>query len=157
MNFLELLNTPASEVEKPELLPVGTYCWKISKQYAESEASQGRWKIVSIPVSAMSVCETSNDVDEDALAAFGPVTVARNSVRFMFDQETTAEADAANKETLYKLTSFLMEAAQVDVEPGASIKECLAASIGCEFRAQAVHKVTPDRTNVNLVGFMPME
>lgn len=157
MNFLDLLNKPADEVEKPPLLPVGTYNWKITKQFVESEASQGRWKIITIPVTATGICETTNDVDEDELAAYGPVTVARNSVRFMFDQEDSAEATASNEETLYNMTRFLMDAAKVDVDPGATIKECLAASIGCEFRAQAVHKAGNDRINVNLTGFMPIE
>ena len=146
MNFLDALNTPAGEIEKPRNLPMGTYLWGVSKAHKESQVGKGEWNVIEIPVVPKAVDADSNDVDEDELAAYGALSQGTNSIRFMFSTDPTKAAEF--ERTLYQLKKFLLDVLRVDGDESSTIKELLAKSIGCEFKAQAVHRPDPERDTV---------
>lgn len=157
MDFSSLLNTTAADIEKPPVLPQGTYLWKVNKAHKEADAGKGEWKIVEIPVVAVSPDSLADDVDLDALSEFGSLNASTNSIRFMFPTDPSKKADVDR--TLYSLKKFLLDVLHVDAEPEATLKELLAKAIGCEFRAQAIHRFDAERdtTFVDVKNYMAAE
>ena len=157
MNFLDVLNTRAGEIEKPKVFPVGTYCWKVNKAHKEGTAGQGAWNTVEIPIIPFASHEASNDVDQEELAAFGSLNSAANTIRFMFSTDPAKSGDV--ERTAYQLKKFLLDVLRVDGDDDSTIKELLARAVGCEFVAQAHHRVDGERdtTFVDVKNWMPME
>lgn len=143
MNFLDVLNTPASSIEKPKPLPIGTYVWKVNKPYKETVMGQGAWNAVTLPIIPIGIHEQSNDVNEDELSAFGSLNSAPNDVRFMFSTDPAKSGDV--ERTAYQLKRFLLEVLRVDGDENATIKELLAKAVGCEFVGQAHHRPDAER------------
>lgn len=156
-SFLDLLNTKASEIEKPPVLPMGTFLWKINKAHKESTTGKGDYNIITIPIVPVSVYEEADDVDPDLLAEFGNLAVGANSLRFMFPTDPTA--DVERQRTINQLKSFLLDVARVEADEEATIKELLAKMVGCEFVAQSVHRhvAETDTTYVDVKNYMPAE
>lgn len=145
MNFMDALNTEAGAIEKPPVLPRGTFTWKVSKAHTESKAGGGKWDVVTIPVVPVAADE---DVDPDMLAAFGDLKQGVNSVRFMF---STDPAERANFErTLFNLKQFLLVTLKVDGDDSMTLKQLLAKAPGCEFKGQAEHRVDGENVFVDI-------
>lgn len=154
MNFLDVLNTRAADVEKPEVLPEGTYVWKISKAHKESTASNGDYNVIEIPVVATEPYAEADDVDAEKLAAFGDLRASGNSIRFMFPTEADKEND--RKRALFNLKRFLLDVVRVDADEDATIKELLGKMVGGDFIAQAQHRhdAARDATFVDVKNYM---
>lgn len=144
-NFLDALNTKASDIEKPSLMPIGTYVWAVNKAHRESISKDGKWATIEIPCVPKMPYEEAEDVDTDELASYGDLKAGSNSIRFMLD--TTAEGKVDQEKFLYNLKRFLLETLRVEGDEDSTIKELLAKAVGCEFIAQAAHRVVPDRNN----------
>jgi len=157
MNFLDALNTKASEVEKPEVLPTGTYVWKVSKVHKESTTNNGEWAIVEIPVQPVMPYDDADDVDQTSLEAFGDLKAGGNSLRFMAPTDPSKEND--QKRALFNLKRFLLDILRVDGDEDSTIKELLAKSVGAEFIAQAHHRHDAERdaTFVDVKNYMPAD
>ena len=137
MDFNEALNQKASDIEKPPLMPQGTYVWEVTKVPAITTSKSGEWDIAEFLVKAI---QAEDDVDEDDLAEFGAVTQARNKVSFMFSKNEDNKTD--NENMLYRLKSFLTETLGIE-EGDLTLKELMADAPGKMFLAQAVWR--PDR------------
>lgn len=123
MNFNDALNAKLADVERPALMPVGTYEWLIYKVPGqdEIESPNGSWDTIDIPLKCL---RATDDVDEDALQTFkGDVKGQLQTIRFMFDKNDAHKFD----ETLFKLRRFLEE--HVGVEKGLNVKEGLNAAV----------------------------
>lgn len=155
MNFMDALNTRAGEIEKPKNVPVGTYLWKVVKPHKERNISKGEWNVIDIPVVPFAVDDVANDVDPDDLELFGALSQAGNNITFMFPTAEDKSADFAK--TLYSLRKFLLDVLRVDGDEDSTIKELLAKSIGCEFRAQAAHRAVGDDTFVDVKSYMALD
>ena len=126
MNFNDVLNKKAAEIERPPLLPVGHYTAKVAKipSMDTKSTEKGSWDILDfalLPVSA------GEDVDLDLLAkfgAFGPASVQRFS--FMFNKDDQAAFDR----TLFNLKRFLLDHLQIAGDDNSSLKELLDQSVG---------------------------
>lgn len=146
MNFLDALNTKASEIEKPRLFPVGTYIWAVNKPHRESVSKDGKWSTIEIICVPRMPYEDAEDVDAEELAAYGDLKQGANSIRFMLDN--TAEGNIAVEKFLYNIKRFLLDTLQIDADEDATVKELLAKSIGCEFIAQAAHRADTERNEM---------
>ncbi len=157
MNFMDALNTRVGDVEKPEVLPIGTYVWKVSKAHKESTTNNGEWNIVEIPVVPTEPYADADDVEADALAAFGDLRAAGNSIRFMFPTEADKEND--RKRALFNLKRFLLDTLRVEGDDDSTIKELLGKMIGADFIAQAAHRVDAERdaTFVDVKNWLPRD
>lgn len=156
MNFMDVLNTAANEIEKPLLLPVGTYHWKVTGPHTQNLNGDGTWNMINIPVTAFDVDSDADDIDQDALAEYGAVTQGRARVTFMFSTDPAKSAD--NQKAAYNLKNFLVDVLQIDAPEGSTVLELLNLAGGYEFKAQCVHstnKKTGD-VNIEVKNYMPI-
>lgn len=152
MDFASALNTKVSDVEKPPVLPQGTYIWSVNKIPTLSRTNSGEWDIVEfqiVPVSAES------DVDEDDLASFGNLKSGMNRLSFMFPTDPTKESDA--KRSLYRLRTFLLKTLRVEADDDATIKEMLDASVNHQFLASATWRIDGEDTYVDVKNPAPID
>lgn len=156
MNFLDALNTKVSDIEKPKLLPIGTYVWAMNKPHKESTSKDGKWATVEIPCVPKFPYADAEDVDADDLEVYGDLKSGVNSIRFMVD--TTSEGPVEMEKFLYNLRRFLLDTLQVEGDEDSTIKELLAKAVGAEFVAQAAHRYVPERdeTYCDVKNFAPM-
>ncbi len=156
-NFMDALNTKASEIEKPSLMPEGTYVWAVNKPHKESTSKDGKWFTIEVPCVPKFPYEPAEDVDMDAVAEYGDLKAGTNSIRFMLD--TTAEGKVDQEKFLYNIKRFLLDTLRVEGDDDATIKELLGKMIGAEFVAHASHRYVPDRdeTYCDVKNWAPME
>lgn len=156
-NFMDALNTKISDIEKPALMPVGTYVWAVNKAHRESTSKDGKWFTIELPVVPKMAYADAEDVDTDELAAYGDLKSGMNSIRFMLD--TTADGKADMEKFQYNLKRFLVDTLRVEAEEDSTIKELLSKAVGAEFIAQAAHRYVPDRdeTFCDVKNYAPMD
>lgn len=152
VDFASALNTRANDVEKPKLLPRGTYVWKVAKVPTQSETPSGEWNVIEFPLQCV---EATSDVDQDDLEEFGAVTGVRNRISFMFptDPEKKNDFDRA----LYRLREFLTGILGLEANEDTTLKELLDGSVNYQFMAVATW--TPGRdgeTYVNVGNYAPV-
>ncbi len=156
MNFLEALNTKATEVEAPLNLPVGTYVWKVAKVHKEGTTNNGEWVFVEIPVVPVSPFEDADDVDASELADFGDLRQGTNRISFM--APTDKDKENEQKRTLNNLKRFLLDVLKVEGDEDSTLKELLGRAPGAEFIAQATHRPDAERGTVfvDVKNWMPL-
>lgn len=156
MNFMDALNTKAADIEKPKLMPVGTYVWAVNKPHKETTSKDGKWFTIEVPCVPKHPYDAAEDVNADDLQEFGNLNSAMNSIRFMLD--TQGGQNDLDK-FLYNLKRFLIDTLRVDGDEDSTVKELLAKSVGAEFVAQAAHRHVPDRdeTYCDVKNWAPMD
>lgn len=123
VNFNEVLNKTAASIERPPIVPVGTYRAVVTKIPSIDTTGDGKWDTCDFQLRLLSAEE---DVDQDDLKAYGGLnqaSVIRHN--FMFNKED----EAAFNRTLYNLKRFLLEHLQVEGNDDTSVKELLDASV----------------------------
>jgi len=141
----EQLKSQRESIEAPQLLPVGTYTWKVVGQYQETESE--KWNILQIPLVAV---EAHEDVDEDWLVEFGSISNVRTRLPFFFPKDE--EDKNSNERTVYDLERFL-KACGLEQEANETLEEGLSRTVNCLFAAQVSHKQDrndPERFNLQL-------
>ena len=126
MNFADALNTKAAAIERPPIIPVGTYRAVVTKIPSLDKVGDGKWETLDFQ---LRLIEAQEDVDQDDLAKYGGLgatSIARR--RFMFNSEDQAAFDR----TMYDLKRFLTEHLQVSGVADASVKELLDGSVNHE-------------------------
>ena len=125
VNFTDALQVKGGDIERPALLPVGTYRAVVDKIPAFDVIGDGKWDTVDFP---MKVVEAGEDVDAEALAAFGPLTNVRLRRRFMFSK---AEEDStSNDQSMFNLRRFLEDHLLIDGFQKKTLKQSLADAVG---------------------------
>lgn len=122
INFADQLNTNIGDIERPPLLPTGTYRWMVEKVPSFDTIANGDFDVVDFQLRCLG---NEDDVDEEALREFGNVTNARMRHRFLFNKND----EALFKRTLFNLKRFLNEHLRVDASEDAPLKEALNASV----------------------------
>jgi hypothetical protein len=126
MNFADALNTKVGEIERPPLIPSGTYRAVVKKVPVIDTIADGKWDVLDF---TLQLVEAQEDVDQQDLASFGGLsnaTMTRH--RFMFNKED----DAAFKRTLFNLKRFLAEHLGVEAGDNTPLKESLNASVNTQ-------------------------
>lgn len=152
VDFSSLLETKADDVEKPPVLPQGTYIWTVTKVPAQTTTNNGEWDIVEFPIKAVSA---ENDVDEDELEEYGSVSAAVSRVAFLFPKDPDKEADV--KRTLFRMKKFLQTTLAVDCPEDATIGEMLSASVNCQFLGNCVHRQVDEETYFDVKNYAPLD
>lgn len=127
MNFADALNVKSEEIERPPLMPVGTYRWIVEKIPSQDTIADGRYDVCDFTLKCMGA---EDDVDEEDLAKFGDVTKVRRRLRFMFNKEDEAEFGRS----LFRLKQFLTETLGIE-EGNKSLKEMLNESVNMPLKA----------------------
>lgn len=136
-NFMDILDKRVGDIERPPLLPHGTYKWVVDK-YSTDTIANGAWEVVDFN---LKIVEPTEDVDPDDLTAFGNVAGQTRRHRFMFP---TDPEEAANfQRTEFNLRRFLADHLQIDGVEGMDLKEALANAKGHMCLATVVW--TPDK------------
>lgn len=156
VDFNDALDTKASDVEKPPVLPAGTYIWTVVKVPTISTSKSGEWSIIEFPIKAVSA---EDDVDPEELSEYGSLNSALNRVSFMAPTADTEEAASDRKKTLYRVKKFCQNTLRVDADEDASIRQLLDASVNCQFLAQATWRSSDDgeETYVDVKGYAPLD
>lgn len=155
MDFTSLLNTNASAIERPPILPKGTYVWRVSKNFKESEMKGGEFKVIDLPITAVQPYDVADDCDPDELEAFGALSQAQHQIRFMFP--TAADKQAEVQRTLYSLKRFLLDVLKIEADESATLKELLALAPGHEFHAQASKRTSGEDEYLDVKNYGPLE
>lgn len=154
-NFLDALNTRVGDIEKPSLLPVGTYVWSVHKPHKESTSKDGKWATLEIPCIPKMPYDAAEDVDADELASYGDLKAGVNSIRFMLDTQADGKVDA--EKFKYNVKRFLLDTLKVDGDEDSTIKELLGKMVGSEFIAQAAHRSVGEDTYCDVKNFAPLD
>ena len=152
MDFASALDTNTGDIEKPPVLPQGTYTWRVTKLPVTGQTKSGEWAFIEFQLVAVAADE---DVDEDELAEFGNLSSAFSRISFMSSTDPDKEADF--KRTLYQVKQFCGNTLQVDVEDDATLREMLDAALGAEFLGRAVHRVVDENTFVDVKHYGPLD
>lgn len=152
VNFADALNTKLEDIERPPLLPAGTYVWRITK--SEQGEVTGKDGTEYATLNFFCSCVAPQAVDEEALAEFGNPVGAPNRVSFMFNT-----ADAAKfKNTEYRLRTFLGDHLGVDMTM--TLKEAIAAATNQQFLGEIKWEPSrnnPDETYANISRTAPVD
>ena len=136
-NFADIAKKKLSEVERPPLVPIGTYTFQVLELPKMDSIADGAWDVVDFQLLAI---EPSSDVDPDELAKYGDLRNARIRFRFMFNtQDATAFAT-----TEFRLKQFLEQHLKCST-PDMGISEALNASVGARCLGVVQHR--PDKEN----------
>lgn len=152
VDFSSLLDTKADEIEKPPVLPQGTFIWTVAKVPAQTTSNNGEWDIVEFQIKAVSA---EPDVDEDELEEYGDVAGAQSRLAFMFPKDPDKKADV--QRSMYRLKNFLQKTLNVDCDDDATVKEMLAASVNCQFLGNVVHRQVEDETYFDVKNTAPLD
>lgn len=121
LNFNETLNKRMDEIERPPLMPIGTYKFAVKRIPSIETIGEGKWDVLDFQLQAVEVA--GDDVDPADLQAYGglgPHATMRH--RFMFNKED----EAAFKRSEFNLKRFLEDHLRVE---GANMKEALNNSV----------------------------
>lgn len=129
MNFNDVLKTKGNEIERPPLIPVGTYRAAVAK-CAQGEAGQD-WDTIDFQ---LGLIEAQSDVDPDELAKYGSLKSSQVRHSFMFSKK--GDDEAATARTLFNLKRFLSETLKVENIDNMSIKEALTQVQGRQLLVQ---------------------
>lgn len=154
MNFMDVLDKKADEIERPPLPPVGTYIMQVSKEPVRDTIANGDYDVVDF---IMKIIAPTEDVDADEIQSF-PGNLADKTMRhrFMFDTNDQAKFDSS----LFNLKRFCIDHLKIDGGEDMSVKELLAASIGHRCLAQvtwAPDKRDPEVKHANIGRTAPEE
>ena len=128
MNFNDVLSKRTNEIERPPILPPGTYVAKVAKppETDTKSSDKGNWDILDFTLLPVAATE---DVDTEALAAFGPLGPASaQRFSFMFNKDD----ELAFNRTLFNLKRFLLDHLQLSGDDNSSIKELLDQVVGTQ-------------------------
>jgi hypothetical protein len=123
VNFADALNTPAGEIERPPLIPVGSYIASVVKVPSMETIGDGNWDVLDFQ---FRLIQAMDDVDQSDLAAYGglnPTSILRR--RFMFNKNDSA----AFKRTLFDLRRFLTDHLKVPGDEGTLLSELINNSV----------------------------
>ena len=150
LNFADVANKKMSEIERPELPPVGHYRWKITKLPEITTTADGRWDILNIPVRAVEAVDV-----EDIGGYKGDVSKIMQSVRFMFDKNDEVEF----VKSLNRVKTFFARHVRC-CDDNDEIKVALNNSVGQEFMGQLgwkADKNDPEQMFANIVKTAPLD
>lgn len=128
MNFADAANTVVSTIERPPLLPPGTYRFVVEKIPA-LDSSNKDYDFLDFPLKLIAPLE---DVDVDALKEFGNLQNVRMRHRFLFNKSD----DDAFKRTLFNVKRFLSDHLKVDGVDDQPLKQALNSSVNHQCLAQ---------------------
>lgn len=138
--FTDILDKPATEIDRPKPLPVGTYQWIIQglPRYDKSKEKQTPFYEFTCKCTG-----ALDDVDDDALNEWAQK--ADGTSRALTDF-TTRLTFYITEDSLYRLQEFL-EHCGIDGD-GKTTRQCIDETPNCEFVGSIIHKPSQDGQSV---------
>ena len=131
-SFESILDTPATEVERPKPLPAGTYDAIVKGLPEFGESSQKKTPFARFTLAMQSAGE---DVDEEELTSIGGL-----------DGKSIKSTYYTTPDALYRLTDVLthMGVIDPDVEDGKTVRQALSETPNCSIRITVGHRASED-------------
>lgn len=141
MNFNDILDTKVSDIEKPPLPPFGLYKMIVTKYNLRdfTDKNGKEWQSLDFIMRGL---EAGENVDTDALDAYGPVKNIVLSRGFMFDKDD----DTSFLTTLNNVRSFIEKHLGIEIGK-ASIKEILPKTINAVCMCDVQYQ--PDKNDAS--------
>lgn len=151
LDLTNILKQKVEDIERPPLLPPGTYTMRVAKPAARREINDD-WEALDFQLQPVEA--DMDTVDEDELKEFGDITKAQMRHTFMFDRNDATSA----QRTAFNLRRFLEEHLQV-VDAGADMSEAINAAHNATCMVTVVHKQdkqNPDLWHANVSATAPV-
>ena len=150
-NFSDILDKPATEIDRPKPLPTGEYVWTIQglPRYDKSKEKQTPFYEFAVkPASAL------DSVNEEALKEWA--TKSDGTMRALTDF-TTKITFYITEDSLYRLQEFLGHCG-IDGD-GKTTRQCIDETPNCQFVGSIVHTPSKDGTAIyaNIGKTAPVE
>jgi hypothetical protein len=140
MRFADALDRRGEEIERPPLVPVGTYLWTVAKIPEMDTIADGRFDIVDFQLRCIAA---QDDVDPDALAEYsqkaGNIAGLTRRHRFLFNTED----EGAFNRTLFNMKRFVKEHLGIDDFDSIPLKEALARCVNAQCLASVRWRPDP--------------
>lgn len=131
-SFSSILDKPASEVERPKPLPVGTYLCVVKGLPRFDKSTKKGTDFVEF---TMQIVQPYDDVDQEALEAMGG-----------FQGKTIKSTYYITDDALWRLKKFI-EDCGIDTEEG-SIRQLIEQTPNCQVAVTIKHTASEDGTTV---------
>ena len=142
VNFAAIANKKVADIERPPNMPIGTYLAVVTKIPVQGSVSGGKWETLDF---MLRIIKPMEDVDPDALKAFGDVTKRTMQRRFMFSTEESEKFLASE----YQVKSFCFKHLMVDESPDMSWSEMLHESVNHQCLVSV--KWEPDKNDPEII------
>lgn len=150
LSFAEVANTKIADVERPQLPPVGTYRWQITKLPAVVTSGDGKWDILTV------LCRAHEAMDDVDMTDFpGEVPNITNQIKFMFNKEDEAEFE----KSLYRVRTFFEKHVKC-AEESDTIGQALNKAVNQQFLGSIAwqqDKNDPEVFYANIARTAPLE
>lgn len=126
LNFRDALEVKVADIDKPPLIPIGTYRAVVTKIPSIDEVGEGEdgWDTVDFQLRLLE--PLGDDVDEADLQAYGGLTESSTiRYRFMFSRSD----QHAQERSMYNVKRFCRDHLQIDGADKMNLKEMLNASV----------------------------
>lgn len=135
-SFESILDTPATEVERPKPLPAGTYDCIVKGLYEEGQSSQKKTPFVRFTYALVAAGEDVNEEELTEILTDKDGDVASLSSRTIKDTYYTTP------EALFRLTDTITNMG-IDIE-GKSVRACLADTPNSSLKIVVGHRASED-------------
>ena len=142
VNFAAIANKKVEDIERPPNLPIGTYLATVTKIPAQGEVAGGKWETLDF---MLKIIKPMEDVDPNALKAYGDVTKRTMQRRFMFSTEEEDKFSASE----YQVKKFCFKHLMVDESSDMSWTEMLHESVNHQCLVSV--KWEPDKNDPEII------
>ena len=151
MAFSDILDKPATEIDRPKPLPVGEYVWTVQGLPRFDKSRDKQTPFAEFQVKCASALES---VDDEALKEWA--TKADGTMRALTDF-TSKITFYLTEDAKYRLQEFLVVLGAA--EDGMTIGQAIDASPNCQFVGSIVHTPSKDGTSIyaNIGKTAPVE
>lgn len=150
----EALNSKVGDIERPPLLPQGSYICSVAKAPTFRETGENdMYHVISYTLNVLSAMD---DVDPDAIAEFGDITKQQIRHDFLFNTEDQALFDR----TKYNVRRFLEEHLQIEGAEKMGMKQALQESVNHQCIVEVGWRPNPDNPDeffLNIRRTAPLE
>jgi hypothetical protein len=130
LNFADIASKKMADIERPPLLPVGTYSWSVIKIPSIVTTADEAWDIVEFQVRAV-----GHEDDVDPADYPGEIVGVQQRLAFMFDKNDEVKF----MQTEFRLRMFLETHLKVS-GPDDSMGQALNQSVNAQFLGVIGHK-----------------
>jgi hypothetical protein len=147
----DILDKPATQIDRPKPLPVGEYVWTVIGLPRHDKSKEKQTPFVEFKVRCLSALES---VDEDALNEWASKSDGTMRDLKEFEQKLTFYT---TPDSLYRLQDFLVHLGVADDEK--TTRQCLDDTPNCQFVGSITHSASKDGESIyaNIGKTAPVE
>lgn len=132
-NFGAILDRQSTEIERPKVLPTGTFVWMVKGQPRFDKSSKKQTEFCEFTVQPL---QAQEDVDPDDLQA--ALTRKDGSTKLLGDM-TQRLTFYLTEDAVWRLKQFLTRDLKLE-EEDKSLRQLVNEAPGCQFLGNIIHK-----------------